>query len=38
MLSKPEKVILRSKLFRHLDGIVTCPAAHVLHEKGITDY
>ncbi len=38
MLSKQEKSILRSKLFRHLDGIVTCPAAHVIHEKGITNY
>ncbi len=38
MLSKPEKAILRNTLFRHLDGIVTCPAAHVLQEKGVTNY
>jgi len=38
MLSKQEKSELRGKLFRHLDGIVTCPAAHELHEKGITSY
>lgn len=38
MLSKEEKGRLRSKLFRHLDGIVTCPAAYVLHENGVTDF
>jgi SAM-dependent methyltransferase len=38
MLSKQEKSELRGKLFRHLDGIVTCPAAHELHEKGITEH
>ncbi|PKH51999.1 polyketide synthase [Tenacibaculum sp. Bg11-29] len=38
MLSKPEKAVLRDKLFRHLDGIVTCPSAHVLQEKGVTNY
>ncbi|CAL2090672.1 class I SAM-dependent methyltransferase [Tenacibaculum sp. 190524A02b] len=38
MLSKQEKSTLRSQLFRHLDGIVVCPAASVLHEKGITEY
>lgn len=38
MLSKHEKSTLRSQLFRHLDGIVTCPAATVLEEKGITKY
>ncbi len=38
MLSKQEKVALRSQLFRHLDGIVTAPSAHVLKEHGITDY
>ncbi|WP_420553187.1 class I SAM-dependent methyltransferase [Tenacibaculum aiptasiae] len=38
MLTKQEKTILRSQLFRHLDGIVTCPSAYVLFEKGITDY
>lgn len=38
MLTKQEKSALRSRLFRHLDGIVTCPAAYTLHEKGITNY
>ncbi|WP_440121420.1 class I SAM-dependent methyltransferase [Tenacibaculum sp. Ill] len=38
MLTKQEKSALRSRLFRHLDGIVTCPAAYTLHEKGITEY
>ena len=38
MLLKQKKSILRNRLFCHLDGIVTCPAAHVLYDKGITDY
>ncbi|WP_431166422.1 class I SAM-dependent methyltransferase [Tenacibaculum halocynthiae] len=38
MLSNKEKSTLRSSLFRHLDGIVTCPAAYILKEKGITEY
>ncbi len=38
MLSKQEKSDLRGKLFRHLDGIVTCPAAFELHKKGITTH
>lgn len=38
MLSKQEKSILRGTLFRHLDGIVTCPAAYELQEKGITTF
>jgi SAM-dependent methyltransferase len=38
MLSKQEKSELRGKLFRHLDGIVTCPAANELHKKGITKH
>lgn len=38
MLTKQEKSALRSRLFRHLDGIVTCPAAYTLYEKGITEY
>ncbi|OSY89391.1 polyketide synthase [Tenacibaculum holothuriorum] len=38
MLTKQQKTLLRSQLFRHLDGIVTCPSAYVLYEKGITDY
>jgi SAM-dependent methyltransferase len=38
MLPKQKQSILRSKLFRHLDGIVVGPSANVLKEKGITDY
>ncbi|MBL4904850.1 MAG: class I SAM-dependent methyltransferase, partial [Flavobacteriaceae bacterium] len=38
MLSKQQQSIFRNKLFRHLDGIVTAPAAFALHERGVTDY
>lgn len=38
MLPKKKQAELRSKLFRHLDGIVTGPAAYALKEKGITDH
>lgn len=38
MLSKLEKSELRGRLFRHLDGIVTCPAAYELQQKGITTF
>ena len=38
MLSKQEKKLLRSNIFRHLDGIVTAPTAYVLHTSGITAY
>ncbi len=38
MLSKQEKAKLRSRLFRHLDGIVTAPSAYALKETGVTDY
>lgn len=38
MLSKQEQSDLRSRLFRHLDGIVIAPSAFVLHEKGVTQY
>ncbi|WP_440881251.1 class I SAM-dependent methyltransferase [Tenacibaculum sp. C7A-26P2] len=38
MISKQKKSRLRSDLFRHLDGIVTCPSAFVLFQKGITKY
>ena len=38
MLSKQEKSELRGTLFRHLDGIVTCPAAYELHKKDITTH
>lgn len=36
MLTKLEKTTLRGRLFRHLDGIVTCPSAFVLFDRGIT--
>ncbi|NNC95419.1 MAG: class I SAM-dependent methyltransferase [Chitinophagales bacterium] len=38
MLSKEKQSNLRSKLFRHLDGIVVAPSAFALKENGITDY
>jgi len=38
MISKQKSVILRSKLFRHLDGIVIAPTAYSLKKHGIIDY
>ena len=38
MLTKQAQSILRSKLFRHLDGIVMGPTAYALKKKGLTDY
>ncbi len=38
MLSKTEKANLRSEIFRHLDGIVTCPTAYILYEKEVLKY
>ncbi|MEL6560361.1 MAG: class I SAM-dependent methyltransferase [Bacteroidota bacterium] len=38
MLTKEDHKKLRSILFRHLDGIVTAPAAYTLKVLGITDY
>ena len=38
MLSKQQKSELRSRLFRHLDGLVVAPSAYALMEKGITEY
>lgn len=35
MLTKEQKREYRSDLFRHLDGLVTAPTAHILLEKGI---
>jgi len=37
MLSKEEKKVLRSDLFRHLDGIVTAPTAYCLFKNGAID-
>jgi len=33
-----QKTNLRSKLFRHLDGIVISPTAYTLKKHGVTDY
>ena len=33
-----QKTKLRSKLFRHLDGIVISPTAYTLKKHGVTDY
>lgn len=37
-LTKAERSGLRSRLFRHLDGIVTAPTAFSLHEAGILSH
>lgn len=37
-MDKNLKKKFRSELFRHLDGIVTAPCAHILYDKGITDF
>ncbi len=37
MLTKKKQAEFRSKLFQHLDGIVTAPTAYALKEAGITD-
>jgi len=38
MLTKQDKVQLRSSIFRHLDGLATATTAYSLHKKGILDY
>lgn len=38
MLKKSEKSAFRSRMFRHLDGIVTVPTAHTLWKKQIPTY
>jgi SAM-dependent methyltransferase len=38
MYLKEELRALRSKLFRHLDGIVIAPSAYALKDRGVTDY
>lgn len=35
MLTKQEKSLYRSELFRHLDGLVIAPTAYALYKKGI---
>ncbi len=37
-MSSNQNKTLRSKLFRHLDGIVICPSAYTLKKHGVTDY
>ena len=37
-MDKNEKKKLRGDLFRHLDGIVTAPAAFALQQKGVLDH
>ncbi len=37
-MDSKQKSILRSQLFRHLDGIVIAPTAYVLKANGVTDY
>jgi len=38
MISKQQSIILRSKLFRHLDGIATATTMYALHKKGVLEY
>ncbi|MGB5237130.1 MAG: class I SAM-dependent methyltransferase, partial [Flavobacteriaceae bacterium] len=37
MITKSEQAILRNRLFRHLDGLVTAPTAYELLEQGVWD-
>jgi SAM-dependent methyltransferase len=37
-MNSDQKASLRSKLFRHLDGIVIAPTAYALKKHGVTDY
>ena len=37
-LSKAEKKVLRSSIFRHLDGIAVAPTAFALYKQGVLDY
>jgi hypothetical protein len=37
-MNSTKKSSLRSKLFRHLDGIVIAPTAYTLKKHGVTDY
>ena len=38
MISKSEQAVLRGRLFRHLDGLVTAPTAYELYRKGVLEY
>ncbi|WP_413999087.1 class I SAM-dependent methyltransferase [Flavobacterium sp. W1B] len=33
-----DKVLLRSTIFKHLDGLVTAPVSYALHKKGVLIY
>jgi SAM-dependent methyltransferase len=37
-MNSDQKKVLRSKIFRHLDGIVVSPTAYALKKHGVTDY
>lgn len=37
-MDSKQKSLLRSKLFRHLDGLVVAPTAYTLKTHGVTDY
>lgn len=38
MLTKEQKNLFRSDLFRHLDGIATAPTAYCLYSNGVLDH
>ena len=38
MLTRDNKVTLRSTIFKHLDGIATATTAYALHKKGVLDF
>lgn len=38
MLNRTQKTVLRSDLFRHLDGVAIAPTAFTLHEAGVLDF
>ena len=37
-LTKADKKVLRSSIFRHLDGIAVAPTAYALYKRGVLDY
>lgn len=38
ILSRQDKSVLRSTIFRHLDGIATAPTAFALHQAGVLEF
>ncbi len=38
MLTKEQKRVYRSDLFRHLDGLATAPVAYAFHKQGVLSY